>query len=217
VEAERWRQTSAGKRENEDIGNQVTPSLVDQRFKSVNVEAKRDKALPPQAKPLAGPAAGGLRQFADTAAPKLLEQPRVQSLWENANRTAHKQLLAIVEGKSGVITSQNGVVALDLRVLISQLAQQTGLPNAPDKIPEQHAPLVILKSDQLAAAQDIVNILRIAAWALVAVTLALYALAIYLATDWRREALRTVGISFIAVGIAVLIARGIIGNVVVGS
>src|SRR5262249_3533364 len=118
---------------------------------------------------------------------------------------------------SGAITSQNGVVALDLRILISQLAQQTGLPNVADKIPKQDAQIVILKSDQLAAAQDIVNVLRIAAWALVAVTLALYALAIFLASDWRREALRTVGISFIAVGIAVLIARGIVGDVVVGS
>jgi hypothetical protein len=217
LETDTWTNTSSRMLENQEIRDQVSTFLVDQLFNNVNVQAKLDKALPPQAKPLAGPAAGGLRQFADTAAPKLLEQPRVQGLWENANRSAHKQLLAIVEGKSGVISQQNGVVALDLRVLISQLAQETGLPNVADKIPEDEAQIVILRSSQLAAAQDVVNILRIAAWALVLVTLALYALAVYLATNWRREALRSVGISFIAVGIAVLIARGIVGNVVVGS
>ena len=52
---------------------------------------------------------------------------------------------------------------------------------------------MILRSDQLAAAQDVVNLLKTLAWVLTVVALALYALGVYLARGWRREALRAWG------------------------
>jgi hypothetical protein len=52
---------------------------------------------------------------------------------------------------------------------------------------------------------------------LTALTLLIYALAIFLAGDRRRETLRSVGISFMVVGVVVLFARGAGGNAVVGS
>jgi Short C-terminal domain len=52
---------------------------------------------------------------------------------------------------------------------------------------------------------------------MVALTLLLFALAVYLAEGWRREALRSVGIAFIAMGAVVLFAHGLAGNAVVAS
>ncbi len=52
---------------------------------------------------------------------------------------------------------------------------------------------------------------------LTALVLLLYAVAIAIAGDRRRQTLRAVGISFIFVGVVVLFARGAAGNLVVGS
>jgi hypothetical protein len=62
-----------------------------------------------------------------------------------------------------------------------------------------------------------VRILRTLAWALAAIAIVLYALAIYLAGGRRRETLRAVGIALIFVGAVVLFARRISGNYVVGA
>jgi hypothetical protein len=217
LETDTWAKTSSKMLENEDIRDAVAGFLVEQLFAAADVQQRLEKALPKDIKPLAGPASGGLREFADQEAPKLLERPRVQALWEEANRAAHKQLLAIVEGKSGTVSNQGGDVKLDLRLLVSQLAAQTGLPNVADKIPPDKAEIVILHSDELEAAQDGVNLLNTLAWLLTLIALVLYALAVYLAQGWRREALRSVGLSFIAVGIAALLARKIAGGAVVSS
>lgn len=43
----------------------------------------------------------------------------------------------------------------------------------------------------------------------------MFALAIYLAEGWRREALRSVRFAFIAIGILVLVARALAGSALV--
>jgi hypothetical protein len=62
-----------------------------------------------------------------------------------------------------------------------------------------------------------VRALRFLAWFLTALTLVLYALAIYINRDRRRETLRNVGVSLVIVGILVLFAHGLAGNAVVGA
>ena len=71
--------------------------------------------------------AAGLRGLADRAAPELLARPRVQHAWRTANRAAHKQLLAILNGGTNVVSTNNGMVTLDLHNLVTQLAGQVGV------------------------------------------------------------------------------------------
>src|SRR4029079_12688565 len=160
--------------------------------------------------------AAGIRQLADQVAPKALEQSQVQQLWVDANRAAHKQLLLIVEDKkNGVIKTANGVVTLDLSALVKAIAKQIGVgEDLANKVPKDAAHLTILKSDQLATAQDIVKILRGLAIVLPILALLLFALAIYLAKGRRRETLRAVGIDLILVGILVYVVRGVAGHAV---
>jgi hypothetical protein len=157
-----------------------------------------------------------LRELAGRAANEALQRPRVQAAWEEANRRAHKLLLAVVEGKSVTVSTEGGVVTLDLRALVRMLGSQVGI-DVSDKLPEDVGEIEVLQSDELSLAQDLVRLLKGLAIGLTAAALALYALAIYLARGWRREALRASGFGFIAVGIAVLVARSLAGNAVVGS
>jgi hypothetical protein len=216
LETDTWVDTSSQLLEDEDIRVAVSGFLVDSLYKNVNVEKQLSSVLPPRLKPLAGPAAGGLRQLADRVALQALERPRVQLLWEEANRRAHAALLSIIEGGNETVSTQNGVVALDLGSLVEQVGGQLGV-EAAGKLPPQTAQIQVLKADQLSFAQDLVNLLRKLAYILPAVALALYALAIYLARGWRRQAVRGWGIGFIVIGITVLIARNLAGTAVVGS
>ena len=120
------------------------------------------------------------------AADRLLQRPRVQTLWENLNKRAHAGVVRVLEGKdlgrNGNISTANGEVTLDLRPAITRLATRLGVE---DKLKANADPnagqLVIMESDQLGAAQTAVKILKALSSLLVIVVLALYALAIYLA------------------------------------
>ena len=206
LETETWTETSSKLLEDEEIRTAVSGYLVDTLFTEVDVQAELEKALPPQADRAAGPIAGALRRLADDFAPRALERPRVQQLWEEANRQAQSTLLALVQ-KGG-----SEPVTLDVGTIVDQLAEQVGITGAAQKLPPEAAEIVILDNDELVAAQDTIDLLETLAWVLATIALLLFALAIYLASGWRREALRSVGFAFIAVGVAVLVVRGVAGN-----
>lgn len=218
LETETWTRTSSELLENEEIRDAVADFLVAELYANVDVEGQIAQRLPEEFRGLAGPAAGGLRQAATAGAQRALEQPRVQAAWENANRVAHENLLALLDDNLEGASTEGGVVTLDLRRILANVGEQVGVGgNLADKLPQSAAELEILRSDELSAAQNGAELLRILAFWLTAITLALYALAIYLARGWRREALRTVGIAFVVVGVLVLFAHGLAGNAVVGA
>ena len=218
LNTDNWTETSSRLLEDDDIRQQVAVFLVDQLYANVDVEGEIRSALPPRAQPLAGPIAGGVRNFAERAANELLSRPRPQKLWEEANRRAHRRLLQIVEGGGDVVGTEGGQVTLDLNALLGQTQQRVGAGRRlQEKLPPEAGRLTILRSDQLEFAQDLVNLIKDLAVVLVVLALGLFALAVALAAGWRREALRATGIGFVAAGVAVLVARKIGGDVVVDS
>ncbi len=216
LETSTYTETSTKLLENEDIRTAVAGFLVDELYANVDVQAELAKRLPPQLKPLAGPAAGGLRQLADRAAITALERPRVQQAWAKANENAHATLLNLIEGGGSVVSTQGGDVTLDLGTLVARIGAQAGIDVA-GKLPPDVGQLEIVSSDQITFVQDLVNLLQKLALILPLAALALYGLAIYLAKGRRRETLRTVGFCFIGIGIAVIAGRSLAGNYVVGA
>jgi hypothetical protein len=210
LETDTWTDTSTKLLEDQEIRTQVADYMVDTLYSNVNVQAELQGALPPRLQPLAGPAAAGIRELAIRLANQALERPRVQQLWEDANRNAQKTLLNVVEhGGSEPVT-------LDVGTIVDQLGQQLGV-NAAGKIPPGVADIEIASNDQLVKVNDGLKLLRTLAWVLTVVALALFALAIYLAAGWRREALRSIGFAFIGIGIVVLVARSLAGSAVVNA
>jgi hypothetical protein len=216
LETSTYTETSTKMLENEDIRTAVAGFLVDELYANVDVQAELAKRLPPQLKPLAGPAAGGLRQLADRAAITALERPRVQQAWAKANENAHATLLNLIKGGGPVVSTQGGDVTLDLGTLVARIGAQAGIDVA-GKLPPDVGQLEIVSSDQITFVQDLVNLLQKLALILPLAALALYGLAIYLAKGRRRETLRTVGFCFIGIGIAVVVGRSMAGNYVVGA
>ncbi len=211
-----WVSTSDHLIQNETIRAAVANYLVDQLYENVNVEAELKDILPGETKQLAGPAAGGLRQVAGSGAEKVLETSTAQSLWEDANRTAHEQLLSVLENKGEAVSTEEGNVSLNLGSLLTNLANQVGIgQQLAEKLPPDAGQIRILRSDQLKTAQNIAVAIKGLALLLSLLTFAAFAGAIYLSRDSRWVTVLFSGIGLIAAGFAVIVARHIAGGIVV--
>jgi hypothetical protein len=216
LETDTWTATSTKLLENKDVNEALSAYMVEALYENVDVQGELAGALPPPAKPLAGPAAAGLRTLAGQVASEALKRPRVQALWAEANRNAHALFLEVIEGGGDTLSTEGGDVTLDLGTIVDRLGAQLGVDVA-GKVPPEAARIQLLESDQLSTAQEAVNALKGLSLILPLIALALYALAVYLARGWRREAIRAWGISWMLIGVLVLVLRSVAGEALVGS
>jgi hypothetical protein len=209
-----WRKASEAVITDPEIKNALSVFLVNQLYDNIDVSAAIADRLPPNAKQAASTIAAALRTPATNTVNQLLARPRIEQLFINASSAAHDKLVNVLEDKTGNgISTGSGVVTIDLKEILTQLAQQLGLSGERvASLPPDAGVITILKSDQLGTVQKGVKAIHVlSAWLLVAVLL-LYALAIYLARGRRREVLRNVGFAFAAVGLVVLLVRRLVGN-----
>ena len=218
-----WANSSTQLLANDEVRGAIAQKLSDGLFAQIDVEAQLRERLPPRSQAAAAPLAAALQNnVGPAAADRLLQRPRVQTLWQNANKRAHAAVLRVLEGKdlgpNGNISTANGEVTLDLRPAITQLATRLGIE---DKLKANADPtagqIVIMKSDQLGAAQTAVKILKALSSLLLIAVFALYALAIYLAQGRRRWLLGATGASLVFVGLLIASLRRFVGGVVVDS
>jgi hypothetical protein len=218
LNTDNWTATSSRLLEKKVIRDRVADFLVDQLYANVDVAGEIRSALPERAQPLAGPAAGALRTFAERATKEVLARPRAQLAWEGANRNAHELLIKVLEGGGPIVSTQDGVVTLDLKSLLEETQARVGLGGRlRERLPDSAAQITILRSDQLGAAQDAIRILRPLPIVLVSLSLLLFAIALIISPGWRRKAVRAYGIGFIAAGALALAAVSVLGDTVVGS
>jgi len=219
LDTESWTNASTQLLEDEQVRHALSVYVVDQLYENGDVAGRLEERLPPNLSGLAGPLAGALREPAVTAVDRLLERPRVQALWEEVNRVAHQQLLAILDGKPRPnVSTADGTVVLDLRSFVVDVGTQLGIGDQlEERLPADVGQVTVLESDQLATAQDIVKGIKALSVLLAVVTFLLWGLSLWLARGWRREALRGIGASLLVVGLLLLVLRRLAGNYVVDA
>lgn len=241
LNSDNWTTTSSRILADGRVQSALSIYLVNELYSSVDVPGTIQSALPSQLQGLAGPLAAGVRQLANQAVPTLLASAPVQQAWRKANQTAFNELLQILNGNNRVLSTSGGEVALNLHELVTDLATQLGVGDkvaaartklaggaglaargaVEEKLgvtlPANTGRLVIMRSKQLKTAQDIAKAIRGLAVVLPLLTLALFALAIWLAQGWRRIALRTTGACLFGVGVALLLARRVAGEGIVNG
>jgi hypothetical protein len=211
-----WVSTSDRLIQNPTIRAALSDYLVDQLYENVDVEAELESKLPKDVKDLAGPAAGGLRQVAGDATEKVLETSTAQELWTDANRTAHEQLVAVLENKGDAVSTEEGTVSLNLGSMLTNLADQVGIgADLAKKLPPDAAQIEILRSNELKTAQNIAIAVKGLALVLSILTFVAFGAAIYLSREGRWVTVLFSGIGLIAAGFAVIVAREIAGGIVV--
>jgi hypothetical protein len=219
LDTDSWVNTSSELLENDDVRGALSIYIVDELYANLDPQETLEDQLPENLQGLAGPIAGALRQPAVEGVDRFLQRPRVQDLWERANRAAHEALLRVLndETRAESISTAGGVVTLDLRTLLVNIGEELGFgEQLESRLPETAGRITILRSDQLEAAQTGVKAIKVLSWVIIFVALVLFAVAVYLARK-RRETLRNVGAALLLVGILLLVIRRVVGNYIVDA
>ncbi len=217
LDTNQWVDTSGRLLQDREISDALAAYSVDQLYASVDVARILKKQLPPDLQPVSSPLAAGIREFATRAGQQAFQSPRVQTLWADANRVAHSQLVAILEGKNEAIQTQNGKVILDLRPIVLQLANRIGLKKqaqqaikkgeATGTLKPNFGRLEIADSQQLDTARTVTKLIEGLAWFFTIGSLALFALAAWLAKGRRWVVVLGYGLGLIASGLAAMAVR----------
>jgi hypothetical protein len=239
LNADNWANTSSRVLADKQVQTAVSAYAVNQLFSSGVPQARVKAALPPRLQGLAGPLTAGLQQVASQAAPRILASPKVQTLWRETNRAALKTFLKIIDGGGSLASTNGGVVTLNLHAIVDQLAASLGVQQQVDAgvsklqanagtvkagasqlgitLPASAGQIVILRSNQLKAVQDIVKVIKGLAIVLPLLALALFALAVWLSKGRRRKAVRMTGWCFVGIGLFVILDRRVAGNAIVNG
>ena len=217
LDTDNWTDSATELLANDTFRTALSTRLTQALNQRVDVTAQLEERLPPRLQSAAPAIAASVQNAAARVVDTFLASAPAQELWERANRRAHGAIVNVLEGNdAGPISTANGDVVLDLRPLIQRVATRLGIE---DRLKEGANPnagqIVILRSDQLDAAQTAVKaIKKLSVW-IALIVLALYALAVYLARGRRRVVLEGVGTGLLIVGLLLLVVRRVVGNVIV--
>ena len=190
---------------------------MDELFDSVDVEAEIEDKLPEDLESLSGPATAGLREGSYQLVARALERPRLQRLWALSVEQTHETLVRVLESEEGTVSTEGGVVTLDLELIVLEAADRIGLRSeVEDQLPADVGTIEILRSDELDTAQDSFQLLKTLAWVLPLLALVAFAVGAWVSGD-RVRALRRIGITFLVVGVVGIVAANVVGAYVVGS
>jgi hypothetical protein len=227
LDTDEWVDTSGRLLEDQAISDAVATYSVDQLYAHVDVTRLIKNRLPQGLDQAAAPAAAGVRQLGTDAAKRAFRSSRVQNLWQDANRVAHTQLVAILKDESEAVSTQNGRVVLDLQPIVYQLADRLGLKKQvvtainkgeeTGRLKPGFAQLEVADSGQLDTAQTVTGILEGLAWLFTIGTLVLFALAVWLAKGRHWIVVLGYGLGLIAAGLAAIALRAAAKGPIVDS
>jgi hypothetical protein len=192
------------------IAKQVSTNLI----KRGNVESRVKDALPPKAGFLAAPVTSGLETLTNRLALKTVQSKQFYDLWVAANRSSHRQLVAVLTGSSeGSVSSSNGRVTIDLtqvEVNVKKRLDAKGI-TVFDKVPAvKGLNFVLFESKNLTKIQKLTKLLNDLAIVLPIISLLCFAASVVLVRNRRRGVVRAavgLALSMAAVLVVVAVAR----------
>lgn len=212
LDTDSWTASSVELLRDDTVRRALSVYLVDQAFERTDVVDELSSRLPVALRPLTASLAANLQRSAVNVADQTLARPGVQRIWEEIDRVAHQSLLGVIDENKG--RNAEGDVVLDMRPLLIEIRSRLGLGSPKS---ETAGRLVLMRNDQIGAAQTLVKTVRKLSLVLWLVVLALFAAGIWLARAWRRRALLVSGWSLVAVGLMLTVFRRLMGDAVVNA
>ena len=180
--------------------------------------------LPPRAAAglaaLQVPIVNGVENFTASEVAKVVASPQFATVWAQANRAAHAQLVNLLSGKqNGAVTTQNGAVTLNLAPIVAKVKQQLiadGYTVA-NNIPTVNKSFVLVRSDAITKAQGLYRLLDTLGTWLPVIALLLLGIGVYVARDHRRALLLgSLGVvaSMLVLGVVLAVVRPLYLNAV---
>ena len=195
---------------NPAIQSAVAERVSDRLVTEINVERRVKRALPRRAGFLASPIASTVGTATHEVALRLVKSSQFQTFWVEANRRAHRQVVALLTGsKQGALQSSNGRITLDLDQISATVENDLKARGVTlfDKLPTRSAPTITLfQSTALVRLQWLTRFLNRLYILLPIVTLLLYAGAIILNANRRRGLVRAAVALALSMGLTLVIA-----------
>jgi hypothetical protein len=206
LDTDQWVDTVGPLIDSPNVQDAVAARLTTAVINGADLEDRVEDVLPTRAQVLAPAIVEGARQAVGAVSLRIVQSDQFETLWDQANRRAHKQVVAVLQGKgTDTIQTENGQIVLDLAPLISEVRERLNdrgisLFNDLD-IKRVDRQIVIFSSEDLRRAQSVVDVLDTLAWWLPIVTVIAFAAAIALSGNRRRTLLRgSLGVA-LAVGL----------------
>ena len=170
----------------EDVSLAVATRVTDKVFAQVDVAKIVDEVLPDRAGALAPALVGVVERYAVQLIDGIIQSDRFQTLWTEANRIAHTQIVRLLTGKlvSDETRGRAQEVVLNLQGVVEQLdtrLQEFGIDLFPDGAPgDQVGQFVVAKESQLEDIRQIVTLFDNIAFVLPILALLFFLVAIWL-------------------------------------
>ena len=97
----------------------VSTRLTNQIFDSLNAQGRVTQALPPRATFLGAPITNAAKGYVQTGVNKIVQSKQFQTLWLQATRFAHSELVGVLRGKNSTVNTTDGKVVLNLVPLLN--------------------------------------------------------------------------------------------------
>jgi hypothetical protein len=181
------------------------------------VKALSERGLPPRAatslQALGGPLSSAVESFIRNQVGQLVASDEFQTAWEEANRQAHTQLVAVLTGKdTDVVEISNNAVSVNLATVVETVKQRLidrGFTLA-ERLPPINAQFTLFQSDDITKAQNAFRLLSALNTWLPIVILVLLAVALAIARSRRRTliaAMLAVAASMLLLGVLLNLFR----------
>jgi hypothetical protein len=121
LSTDRWVSTVAPLPKDPKIAAAVAEYSTTQLFEAIDVQQRIETVLPQQAAFIAGPVTGQLRTTIRNTVVNVMQSDQFQRIWVELNTRVHDRVMAIVEGRSELITAAEDHVEIDLLPLINQV------------------------------------------------------------------------------------------------
>lgn len=204
------------------LADEVTTAVLDNldvekiTSQTLDALAKQDGVPPAVASAVPGlqvALVSGIDSFIRDQVQRILASDAFARVWDEVNRTAHAQIVALLEGDQGrAVTAQGNSVTLNLGPAVDEVKKglvDQGFSLA-DKIPSVDRSFVLVQSDSVTHAQWAYHALEtLGAW-LPFIAVGLLVVGVLLARDQRRALMRAglgIALAMIVLGAALAVAR----------
>ena len=189
------------------VQNAIADRVANTLVTGNTVEQQVVARLPEKAKFVAPKIEGAVASFVHDATLKVVQSDQFATLWKEANRRAHTQVVALLEGKGNTLQTSNGEIVLQVGQIadkVNAALEARGIDafsGAASRASTEQ--IVLFKSIWLKRSQNATNLLQTLAVVLPLLTVLCFGLAIFLSPHRRLTVLR--GALGLALGMALLL------------
>ena len=126
LNTDRWVAAVAPLPKDPQVSAAVAQFATTEIWRVVDVDQRVRQALPDQAGFLAVPITSQVREYVQRTFESLIRSDRFQRVWTEANRRAHQQVVAVLNGSSDMVRANGDRVVIDLLPLINQVLRELG-------------------------------------------------------------------------------------------